>query len=58
MAEFKDLTGMKFGRLSVVGVSRKVRSGKRERYYWNCQCDCGNAKEVRTDCLTSGYVQS
>ena len=58
MAEFKDLTGMKFGRLLVIGVSRKVKSGKRERYYWNCQCGCGNTKEVRTDCLTSGYVQS
>lgn len=58
MANFKDLTGMKYGKLTVIGVSRKVPSGKRERYYWNCKCDCGNTKEVRTDCLTSGYVQS
>lgn len=58
MAEFKDLTGMKFGRLTVIGISRKVQSGKRERYYWNCECDCRSTKEVRTDCLTSGYVQS
>ena len=58
MAEFKDLAGMKFGRLLVIGISRKVPSGKRDRYYWNCRCDCGNTKEVRTDCLTSKYVQS
>lgn len=58
MAEFKDLTGMKFGKLKVIGISRKVQSGKRERYYWNCKCDCGNTKEVRTDCLTLGGTQS
>lgn len=58
MAKFRDLTGMKFGRLYVVGISRKAQSGKRERYYWKCKCDCGNIKEVRTDSLTSGYVQS
>lgn len=37
MAKFKDLTGQKFGRLTVIGISRKVQSGKRERYYWLCR---------------------
>ena len=58
MAGFKDLTDKRFGRLLVKGVSKKVQSGKRERYYWKCICDCGKEKDVRTDCLTSGYVQS
>ena len=58
MANFKDLTGKRFGRLEVLGVARKVTSGKRERYYWACRCDCGNEKEVRTDCLTSGNTRS
>ena len=58
MAHFKDLTGERFGRLVVIGVSRRVKSGKRERYYWKCKCDCGRIKEVRTDCLTGGLVQS
>lgn len=58
MPNFKNLTGEKFGRLTVIGVSRKVESGNRERYYWRCKCDCGNEKEVRTDCLTSGLVKS
>ena len=58
MPNFKNLTGKKFGRLTVIGVSRKVESGNRERYYWRCKCDCGNEKEVRTDCLTSGLVKS
>lgn len=58
MGNFKDLTGERFGRLEVLGVARKVTSGKRERYYWACRCDCGNEKEVRTDCLTSGNTRS
>lgn len=58
MGEFKDLTGQVFGKLTVIGISRKVQSGKRERYYWKCQCQCGNEKEVRTDCLTSGSIRS
>lgn len=58
MPNFKNLTGEKFGRLTVIGVSRKVESGNRERYYWRCKCGCGNEKEVRTDCLTSGLVKS
>lgn len=58
MPSFKDLTGEKFGRLAVIRVSRKVKSGNRERYYWQCKCDCGNEKEVRTDCLTNGLVKS
>ncbi len=58
MAKFKDLTGQVFGKLTVIGISKKVQSGKRERYYWRCRCDCGNIKDVRTDCLTSGYVTS
>lgn len=58
MAKFKDLTGQRFGRLTVVGLDKKVKCGKRYRYYWDCICDCGNHKSVRTDCLTQKMVQS
>lgn len=58
MPKFKDLTGQKFGRLTVMGISKKYKSGKRQRYYWACICDCGNKKDVRTDCLTKGLVKS
>lgn len=54
----KDLTGQHFGRLTVIGISKKVLRGKRFRYYWNCLCDCGNKVEARTDCLTRGLVKS
>jgi hypothetical protein len=58
MATFNDLTGQRFGRLVVLKLSKQKKSGKRYRYYWFCQCDCGNTHEVRTDSLTSGNVQS
>lgn len=58
MPNFKDLTGQRFGRLVVIGVREKRTSGNRERYYWDCICDCGNHQIVRTDCLTKGLVQS
>lgn len=52
---FNDLTGQRFGRLTVLGLSPK-KSGRKS--YWVCQCDCGNKHLVRSDSLTSGNVQS
>lgn len=43
-----DLTGRRFGRLTVVALSLKS-TGKRT--YWLCQCDCGNSCEPRADAL-------
>lgn len=34
-----DLTGEKIGRLTVLGVEKTSKTGKR---FWLCQCDCGN----------------
>lgn len=52
--KYKDLTGMKFGRLTVIGIDDR---GTRKAY-WNCICDCGNAKSVRSDSLQSGAIKS
>ena len=52
MARRIDLTGQRFGRLTVIGRSEEKRS------YWNCRCDCGNEKDVRSDNLKSGYISS
>jgi hypothetical protein len=44
----KDLTGLKFGKLTVTGFSHKETKyyGENKRpsnkYYWFCKCDCGN----------------
>lgn len=50
----KDLSGQKFGRLSVIGLDD--RSGRKT--YWICQCDCGNVKSVRSDSLQAGCIKS
>ena len=39
MSKFRDLTGMKFGRLTVIKFSHK---DKAHRTYWKCKCECGN----------------
>lgn len=58
---FRDLTGSRFGRLTVLG--RSARRCKNE-YKWVCKCDCGNKKAVwavslkRGDTVSCGCVRS
>lgn len=49
-----DLTGKKFGRLTVVGFSKAIKKIQ----VWKCACDCGNIVDVRYGNLTSGTSQS
>jgi hypothetical protein len=53
MGNFKDLTGQKFGKLTVLR-----RDFSYSRPYWECQCECGNFKTVRGDSLTRGITKS
>lgn len=46
----EDLTGMRFGKLVVLGYDH---SEKKQRY-WKCQCDCGKNSIVSTGSLKSG----
>lgn len=55
MGKHEDLTGQKFGRLTVVGL--EGRDDKRN-YIWRCVCDCGNAKVLATSVLKSGMIRS
>lgn len=50
----KDITGQRFGRLTVLGV------GSREigRIMWRCRCDCGTEKEIEGTKLRTGHTQS
>jgi hypothetical protein len=50
-----DLSGMKFGRLSVVKAAPDARPRVTA---WECRCDCGNTKVARTIALRFGKVQS
>ena len=43
----KDITGKRFGKLTVIGLDRVIN----RRSYWTVQCDCGNIKTVRGDTL-------
>ena len=47
MGRFKDLTGQRFGRLTVIKRAEDYISSKgRHRTRWLCKCDCGNEKIV------------
>ena len=51
----KDLTGQRFGNLTVVG--KAPTRGRAS--YWYCQCDCGSpVKEVKGDHLKGGKIIS
>lgn len=54
MGRAVDLTGMRFGRLSVV---RKTRSAS-GRVAWVCKCECGNETTTLTTELLKGHAKS
>lgn len=52
----KDLTGMKFGKLTVIKLTdRRSRNGG---VICECKCDCGNTCYVKSSNLTSGNSKS
>lgn len=50
-----DLTGMKFGRWTVLGYSHT--NGLRA-LYWTCKCECGTIKEVSGNSLRNNRSKS
>lgn len=50
----RDLTGQKFGRLTVL----HLQDTDTRKTYWICKCDCGNLKSVRSDSLLDGSIKS
>lgn len=56
MSKLIDLTGQKFGRLTVLhkDEERITKSGS----YWICQCECGKIKSVRSSSLRNGDIVS
>lgn len=56
---FKDLTGRKFGRLTVLGLTDDyVQANGRHRHRYLCKCDCGTECKVIGEQLTAGRVKS
>lgn len=56
---FKDLTGQKFGRLTVIKrIIDKENEVKSHTTFWECRCDCGNTIVVRASNLKNGNTMS
>ena len=54
MSQLIDLIGQKYGNLTVIG--RAPNRGK--HVYWQCECDCGDIKEVRSQYLREGKIKT
>lgn len=58
---WKDLTGKKFGKLTVVKEDKEYRiknNIKARHCYWECKCECGNTISVLGNSLLSGATVS
>ena len=53
---YRDLSGLKFGRLTALEPTEKRDS--KGSVFWRCKCECGAETEVSADCLTSGNTIS
>jgi hypothetical protein len=51
----KDLTGLKFGRLTVI---KEVGRTKHGYVLWECECECGTKKDISSATLNSGESTS
>ena len=59
MWKYVDLTGKKFGRLTVIErAPNHIQPNGRSVIMWKCKCDCGNMTTVRGDGLKSGATKS
>lgn len=55
MRQIIDLTGRKFGRLTVLELLPERKNGQP---VWMCRCECGRTVEVRRSSLISGKTRS
>lgn len=55
MSTVKDLTGQRFGRLTVI---RREGATPQRLATWLCRCDCGNECVVCRTCLIAGRTRS
>lgn len=51
----KDLTGLKFGRLTVLS---RAPNDQTRHVRWLCRCECGKEKVINRDALLSGATRS
>lgn len=53
----KDISGLKFGKLTVLHYIYSIRAVSLTNYY-RCLCECGNETTVTTQNLRSGNTRS
>ena len=59
MAKFEDLTGKKFGELTVLYRNKELQEQKKANYcYWHCLCSCGKETDTTTASLKNGHTKS
>ena len=61
MGKYIDLTGQRFGRLTILERDydyAKEHNLKNKNAYWKCQCDCGIIKSITTERLKNGETVS
>ena len=59
MGKCIDLTGQKFGRLTVIErAENKIEPSGHQKTQWECKCDCGNVVVVLGDLLRRNVTKS
>lgn len=58
MGVVKDITGNKYGRLTVLGLAERHIKFKNKDSYWLCQCACGKEKIINAGALKRGVTKS
>lgn len=59
MATYIDLTGQKFGRLTVISKGNGYYTkGGQYKTTWLCRCECGNIREFASEKLRKGHTKS
>ena len=57
--KFQDLTGQRFGKLTVIErAPNHITKGGNSLVCWKCKCDCGNVKTVTACHLRNGHSMS
>lgn len=54
----RDLTGQKYGMLTVISRSADRGSGKKPTVKWDCVCECGKITCVTSSALLTGHTVS
>ena len=52
ISKIKDLTGNKYGRLTIISYFGK----KNTKHLWTCKCDCGKIKNLNSGDLKNNKI--